>query len=187
MRSNRPNRVASRFRFRFLRKQTKVGIGDGSSVAKNVLFQLGTTVREAIKLVNATLNSRVTVVEALSMSEVMEAGSIEKAQSLGLMRRLRFRDEVEDGDLLILTPGRFDEAAESLFPCSAATGLSVFLEITGSAAISVSTPASTGLSAPIGEEGICIGILSARIRTRLHRVNRTPFRADPSVPSRAVF
>lgn len=45
------------------------------------------------------------------MRGVVEAGSIDKALSLGMVRRLRFEDAVEDGDLLLLTPGRLEEVA----------------------------------------------------------------------------
>ncbi|KAH7698895.1 GTP binding protein, partial [Aphelenchoides avenae] len=73
--------------------------------------KLGTTVEEAVTLVNATLDSSVTVVEAVSMRAVVDAGSIDKARSLGLTRRLRFQDAVEDGDLLFLAPGELEGAA----------------------------------------------------------------------------
>ncbi|KAH7718421.1 obg-like ATPase 1-like protein [Aphelenchoides avenae] len=74
-------------------------------------IKLGTTVEEAVTLVGATLESSVTVVEAVSMRGVVEAGSVDKALSLGMVRRKRFEDAVEDGDLLLLTPGRLDEVA----------------------------------------------------------------------------
>ncbi|KAH7706311.1 hypothetical protein AAVH_26471, partial [Aphelenchoides avenae] len=75
-------------------------------------FKLGLTVEEAIQLVNATLEPHVTMVEAVSMRAVVEAGSVEKARSLGMTRRLGFEDEVDDGDLLLLTPGVLGEGKE---------------------------------------------------------------------------
>ncbi|KAH7717410.1 obg-like ATPase 1 [Aphelenchoides avenae] len=100
----------------------------------------GTTAGEAMKLVDTTLESHVTVVEAVSMRGVVEAGSVEKALSLGMIRRLSFEDIVEDGDLLLLTPGRLEAVAK---------------EITDSMLISASALGSTRLSAPVGEEGNC--------------------------------
>ncbi|KAH7680424.1 obg-like ATPase 1-like protein, partial [Aphelenchoides avenae] len=78
-------------------------------------FKLGLTVEEAIRLVNATLEPHVTLVEAVSMRAVVEAGSVEKARSLGMTRRLGFEDGVDDGDLLLLTPGVLGEGKEGEF------------------------------------------------------------------------
>lgn len=65
---------------------------------------------EAIGIINATFASNATVVEAVSMDNVVEAGSIKKALSL-LVTQLGFEDEIEDGDLLLLTPGQLHEVA----------------------------------------------------------------------------
>lgn len=72
------------------------------------------TFREAVELVNATLDANVTVVEVANMREVIEAGSVEKAQSLDVFRRRTFDDEVEDGDILVLTPGELHEVHEGI-------------------------------------------------------------------------
>ncbi|KAH7706508.1 hypothetical protein AAVH_26254 [Aphelenchoides avenae] len=107
--------------------------------------KLGTTVEEAVTLVNATLDSSVTVIEALSMRAVVDAGSIDKARSLGLTRRLRFQDAVEDGDLLFLAPGLINGVAK---------------EIVDFESVSVSTPASPGPSAPVGSRVASINYVS---------------------------
>lgn len=46
------------------------------------------------------------------MREVVKAGSVEKALRLGMVRRLRIVDAVEDGDLLLVTPGKLEEVAK---------------------------------------------------------------------------
>ncbi|KAH7668200.1 hypothetical protein AAVH_42960, partial [Aphelenchoides avenae] len=71
------------------------------------------------------------------MGEVIEAGSIEKARSLGMSSRCFFEHTVEDG-LLVLTPGKLDDVSN---------------EITDSVAASATTLDSARLAAPIGEEG----------------------------------
>ncbi|KAH7703596.1 putative GTP-binding protein, partial [Aphelenchoides avenae] len=73
----------------------------------------GTTLRDAIDFANATLGPNVTV-EALSMREVIEAGSIEDATRLGKVRRLGFENSTKDGDLLLLDPGDLRGIAEEV-------------------------------------------------------------------------
>ncbi|KAH7713725.1 obg-like ATPase 1 isoform 1 [Aphelenchoides avenae] len=121
------------FAGRVLRDEAKTSLFDAGELsgAHDILRKLGTTVEEAIKLVGATLESHVTVVEAVSMRGVVEAGSVEKALSLGMIRRLCFEDAVEDGDLLLLTPGRLDEVER---------------ETTDSMVVSVSARLNTAIS-----------------------------------------
>ncbi|KAH7718109.1 GTP binding domain containing protein [Aphelenchoides avenae] len=102
-------------------------------------FKLGMTFREAVELVNATLDANVTVVEVANMREVIEAGSVEKAQSLDVFRRRTFDDEVEDGDILVLTPGELHEVHEEFTNPTSATALP-----------------SPGSAAKTGGEGRCI-------------------------------
>lgn len=78
------------------------------------IVQLGTTTEEAIGLINATLGSNLTVVEAVSMRDVVKAGSVEKALSHGVIQ-LGFEDEIQDGFLLLLTPGRLPEAMGRMY------------------------------------------------------------------------
>ncbi|KAH7718125.1 GTP binding domain containing protein [Aphelenchoides avenae] len=73
-------------------------------------FKLGTTCGEAVGLVNATLEPNVTDVEVASMREVVKAGSVEKAHRVGAFRRRPLEEEVEDGDLLVLSPGELYDA-----------------------------------------------------------------------------
>ncbi|KAH7703202.1 GTP binding domain containing protein [Aphelenchoides avenae] len=99
-------------------------------------FNLGTSVEEAIGIINATFASNATVVEAVSMDNVVEAGSIKKALSL-LVTQLGFEDEIEDGDLLLLTPGQLHEVARE----------------TTELKTSPSTPGSLGSQVPSEKEG----------------------------------
>ncbi|KAH7718121.1 GTP binding protein [Aphelenchoides avenae] len=100
-------------------------------------FKLGMTIREAIELVHAPLGPNVTAVEVAKMRDVIEAGSVQKARSRGAFRRRTIDDEVEDGDLLLLTPGELPGG-----------------KITDSTTISATTLApSTSSAAPTGEKG----------------------------------
>lgn len=49
------------------------------------------------------------------MRGVVKVGSVEKTLSLGMVRRLRFEDAIEDGYLLPLTPGRLEEVPQGQY------------------------------------------------------------------------
>lgn len=71
-------------------------------------FQIGNSAIEAVRLINGTLESDIVAIEAVNMRGVIEAGSIDTALSLGMIRRMDYEDSLEDGDLLLVDPGELD-------------------------------------------------------------------------------